>query len=63
MSDEKVIFLAFKNEQIEPDARDLMACKTCRNKTFTVIYEGERFPLLQCAACVNHIGHFGWAPE
>jgi hypothetical protein len=61
MSDDKVIYLAFKNEHIEPDTRDLMACKVCRNKTFIVIYEPEKFPLMQCAACETQIGHFGWA--
>lgn len=62
MSD--VVYLAFKNEKLELDGRDFLACKPCRNKTFTVIYEGaESFPLMQCAACGCHIGRLGWANE
>ena len=60
---EKVVFLAFKNDQMEPDMRDLIACKVCRNKTFIVIYKLESFPLLQCAACQTQIGHFGWTDD
>jgi hypothetical protein len=61
---EKVVFLAFSNERVEPEGRDFLACKYCRNKTFTAIFEGaETFPLMQCAACGSHMGHFGWAHE
>lgn len=57
-----VVFLAYSNEKVEPDGRDFLSCKVCRNKTFTAIYEGaEAFPLMQCAACGNHLGRFGWA--
>jgi hypothetical protein len=60
--DKKVVFLKFSNENIDQDRRDWMACAKCQNKTYLVVYEGhEQFPLLQCAACSNHIGHFGWA--
>jgi len=63
MSD-KVVYLAFSSEKVEPEGRSFLACKACRNKTFTAIYEGEQtFPLMQCAACGCHIGKFGWAEQ
>ena len=61
---DKVIYMAFKNERVEPEGRDFLACKVCRNKTFTAIYQGEQaFPLMQCAACGAHIGNIGWPDE
>jgi hypothetical protein len=61
---DKVVFLAFTNERVEPDGRSLLACKCCRNKTFTLVYEGgAEFPLLQCPACGSHLGRMGWAPD
>lgn len=60
MSD-KVIFLAFRNEKIEPGVREFLSCKHCSNKTFTMVWQGDdAFPLCQCAACGNHIGYVGW---
>jgi len=60
----KVIFLKFSNtEQIE-DGMDFLACKHCRNKTFTHTYDRSGgFPLVKCAACGQHIGHVGWADD
>lgn len=64
MSAEKVVFLAFKNDQLVEDQRDLMACKHCRNKAFSVVYQGEEaFPVLQCTACGFHLGRVGWPNE
>lgn len=61
---EKVVFLAFKNEKIEPEGRDFLACTHCRNKTYTMVYQGNNaFLLAQCAACGNHIGYVGWAEK
>lgn len=59
---DNVVHLAFRNDKIEPDVRDLLACKGCRNKTFTIVYQGaEAFPLVQCPACGCHLGCIGWA--
>lgn len=59
---EKVVYLAFKSDELVADARDLLACKSCRNKTFTVVYDGdESFPVLQCPACGNHLNRIGFA--
>lgn len=64
MTGEKVVFLAFKNEQLVEGQRDLMACKHCRNKAFAVVYQGaEQFPQLECTACHSHLGKVGWADE
>lgn len=62
MSEKKVVFLAYASPEVLKDTRDFLACVPCRNKTFAVIFRGEdKFPLLQCAACGNHIGRIGWA--
>ncbi len=63
MSDgEKVVFLAFRNDKLVEDQRDLLACGTCRNKAFSVVYQGQdKWPLLQCTACGFHLGNIGWA--
>ena len=64
MSDGKLIYLAYKSEHQQDDAMDFLACKVCRNKTFTHTYIGEsRFPLVRCAACGQHLGRVGWADE
>jgi hypothetical protein len=62
---EKVVFLAYTNrEKLEKDARDLLACRVCRNKTYTMIFQGDQaFPLLQCTACGNHAGYWGFAGD
>lgn len=59
---ENVVFLKFKN----PDATNaewlsFIACKHCRNKTFTMMQDDEkRYPFLKCAACGHHCGSVGW---
>ena len=64
MSDDKVIFLAFNNRHVVSEEIAYLACRECRNKTFTHTFEnGSEFPLAKCAACGSHIGHFGWAEE
>lgn len=64
MTGEKVVFLAFKNDQLVPDQRDLMACNHCRNKAFAIVYQGtDAFPLLECTACHFHLGKVGWAND
>ena len=63
MSD-KVVFLAFKNERLEPDGPLFESCKVCRNKTFVLVSESEdSFAICQCAVCRNRIGRIGWAED
>ena len=64
VSDGKVIYLAFSSLHQVHDQMDFMACKVCRNKTYTHTYVGDsNFPLVRCAACGQHIGRIGWADE
>jgi hypothetical protein len=61
MSSENVIRLDFRSKGVVEDERAMLACKTCRNKTFKLTYENPKnFPLLQCAACDEEIGRMGW---
>ena len=59
----KVVFLAFKNPvETTDEGINFVACKHCRNKTYTLIDDAvEQFPMLKCAACGSHIGRIGWA--
>lgn len=60
MSD-NVIHLKFKSPHMEEDTMAFLACKTCRNKTYTLTWTGaDQFPLMRCAACGNHAGRMGW---
>lgn len=63
--DDKVVFLAFESPATtEPDTMAFIACAACRNKTYTLTDDRPgTFPLLRCAACGQHIGRMGWAPE
>jgi len=57
-----VIHLAFRSPHAEPDTMAFIACKNCRNKTYTLIEDRvDDFPLLRCAACGQHMGRMGWA--
>jgi len=59
---ERVVYLAYRNPNAEPEARDMTACSHCRNKTFLIVHDKpEGFPMIQCAACGAHIGRMGWA--
>lgn len=60
-----VVFLKFKNEKVaESDTMALFACVVCRNKTYTLTEDRVGgFPLMRCAACGQHMGRMGWAPE
>ena len=63
--DGKVVFLAFSNPAKEKiDTIVLTACKSCRNKTFTLTHDdASSFPRLNCAACGLDMGRIGYAPE
>ena len=48
---ERVVYLAYRNPNAEPEARDMTACSHCRNKTFLIVHDQpEGFPMIQCAA-------------
>ena len=63
-SDDRVVFLAFSNPDLEPDDTTMMACKHCRNKTFALAYDKHSgFPMMKCTACGQHMGRVGWASD
>ncbi len=64
MTGENVIFLKFKSPHVCEDTMAFIACKVCKNKTFTLVDDQpETFPLMRCAACGAHIGRMGWAHD
>jgi hypothetical protein len=63
VSDDKVIYLAFRNEDLPPPEEGRLACGHCRNKTWLVIYGVGDYPRLQCASCGEHGGRIGWAAK
>jgi ribosomal protein S27E len=60
---DNVVFLAFKNpEKTDEDGITFVACRHCRNKTYTLTHDSESgYPLVKCAGCGMHIGRVGWA--
>ena len=64
MSDDRVVFLAFKNPQLQPDMMTFICCAHCRNKTYTFTEDRvDGPPLVRCAACGKHLGRIGWVPN
>jgi hypothetical protein len=63
--DSKVVFLAFSNPvKTLTESITFTACKSCRNKTFTLIHDADStFPRLNCAACGQNMGRMGYAPD
>jgi hypothetical protein len=61
MAEDNVIHLEFKSPHVEEDTMAFLACRACKNKTFTLTQDrpGD-FPLLRCACCGSHIGRMGW---
>ena len=61
MSD-AVVYLAFANPAMtEPDTMAFIACRACRNKTYTITKDQpDGFPLVRCCCCGAHIGRIGW---
>ena len=56
-----VVWLEFKSPHVEDDMMAFVACKNCKNKTYTLTRDKiDTFPLLRCAACGAHIGRMGW---
>ena len=60
---DKVVFLAFKNDNTQQEHISFSACAACKNKTFIVVHDGMEFPMMKCAACGQHIGRIRWASE
>lgn len=61
---DNVIRLEFRSPHTEPDAMAFIACKSCRNKTYTLTEDRVGyFPLMRCAACGQHMGRMGWAHD
>lgn len=58
-----VVFLKFRGPEAEDDAMAFIACRHCRNKTYTLVDQPGSFPLMRCAACQNHMGRIGWADD
>lgn len=63
MSD-KVVYLAFSNEKnCADDGKDVLACNTCRNKTYILRTDLGIWPEVYCACCGARIGASGWAEQ
>jgi surface antigen len=60
---DNVVFLKFRGSEVQDDMMTFIACRHCRNKTYTLVVDGHDYPLMRCAACGNHIGRMGWAPD
>ena len=59
-----VVFLNFTSPHMEDDTLAFIACKVCRNKTFTFGRDRiDDFPLVRCAVCGQHMGRMGWARD
>lgn len=60
----ELIELKFKSPHVVEDTMAFIACRQCRNKTFTLTDDRVgSFPLMRCAACGNHIGRMGWSHD
>lgn len=62
---EKIVFLQFHSPHTQSDMMSFIACGHCRNKTYTLIDDGDAsgFPLMKCAACDQHMGRMGWCHD
>lgn len=56
-----VVYLAFDNPKAPEADLQMLACARYRNKTFTARVHSGDFPELECAACGQSIGRFGWS--
>lgn len=65
MSENNVVFLAFRNpEKTADETTHVVCCKHCRNKNFLLLAPAENdYPVLKCAACGANIGRVGWVHE
>lgn len=61
--DDKVVFLAFRNDAPTEASEEVVSCAQCKNKTWKAVYgAASGFPLLRCACCGFDAGRFGWVP-
>jgi hypothetical protein len=60
-----VVFLAHSNpnKTTETDFRSFVACGVCRNKTYRIVHDDDRFPIVECACCNSRIGFVGWVTD
>ena len=62
--DDKVVYLEYRTKDAEEEYMGRVACAECRNKTFLVeMTREDKFPLMKCACCGQHIGRFGWTND
>lgn len=61
----KVVFLAHRNEEYKTTSTEILACGNCGNKTWLAVYEakGDGFPRLKCTCCGTSGAHFGWVSD
>lgn len=46
---------------VDDDHITFINCKSCRNKTYTLVDDQRsKFPLMKCAACGQAMGRMGW---
>lgn len=61
---DNVVYLKFRSPHVDDDVMTFLACRYCKNKTFTFTLDrDEGFPLMKCAACGQHMGRMGWAHD
>ena len=62
---DNVVFLAHHTDKAGMDAKEVLACSRCKNKAWTVVYDGQggQYPRLVCTACATDGGTFGWVSE
>ena len=66
MSDNKVVFLAHRNDTpITITEVKVLSCGRCTNKTWVAEYgsKGSEYPRMRCAVCGEYGGYFGWMDE
>lgn len=62
MSEDKVVFVAYRNPT--PTATtETLVCGKCHNKTWVVEYLGDPYPYLRCCVCGQGAGQFGWVND
>jgi len=61
----EIVFLAHRNDNTDTDSLEVLACKNCQNKAWTVVYEHRKssFPRMKCSCCGNDGGNFGWVTD
>lgn len=61
---DKVVFLAHRNEKMETEISEHLTCPRCKNRTYIGTYtSSSKFPSLTCAVCGSMAGYFGWVDE